>query len=213
VATVFALLTSARTASNRWSARIRPTRRLAATLGLGSVLLVTGCAANFGAPTQHLYQPAVGSNYRDGDVYVLDAQVVANDQGDGTLVTTIINQAEGSDFLVEVTTEDADGGGVETGALPAASSSDCSDVESAPSTGICLPSQQAVALPADGQIQVQADTVTPGTFVTMTLRFQNGSPVELDVPVVAEGPMYTGVTVAPVTEDSASTSPSSSPTP
>ena len=67
-----------------------------------------------------------------------------------------------------------------------------------PDQGIALPADQSVKLPDDATIQLSADTVQPGTFLTVTLTFQNSDPVEIDVPVVAEEEMYDGITVGPI---------------
>src|SRR4051812_31307464 len=49
--------------------RVRGIRRTAAALLAVSLPLVAGCAANTGAQTQVQYQPGIGSDYRQGNVY------------------------------------------------------------------------------------------------------------------------------------------------
>ncbi len=207
--------------SPKGSATVRRTRSARRSRGgraplfaaLAVVPLLAGCAANFDAQTQVQYQPAVGSDNRATDIYVLNALVVGDDSGDGTVVGTLINQADCPDYLVAVQAVDNSGGGIETSPLPAVQavqSSTCA-ASQAPDTGIALPSQRPAKLPDDGQVQVHADTVAPGTFITLTLRFQQAGPIEIDVPVVAEAAMYDGITVGPIetpTGEAATTTPS-----
>src|SRR4051812_23341056 len=103
----------------RFARRCGLTRRIAALSVVAALPLAAGCAAGRGAQTQQTYQPAVGSDDRDGQVYALNLLVVADDQGDGTLVGTLINQASCPDYVVEIQAVDDKGGGVDTGALPA----------------------------------------------------------------------------------------------
>jgi hypothetical protein len=193
----------------------RKTRRLGVLLSAAALPLAAGCAANFSAQTQVQYQSAVGSDSRDSDIYALNMLVVGDGEGDGTLVGTLLNNdptnAGCPDYLVDLQVVDSDGGGVENSALPAAEPVDAPDScpAQSPEQGIALPSHQSVMLPDDATIQVAADTVQPGTFVTMTFTFQNSDPVEMDVPVVAEAAMYDGITVGPIatpTDDSATPS-------
>jgi hypothetical protein len=179
----------------------RLARRFAIVAAALALPLTTACAANFSAQTQQQYQPAVGSDDRAGMVYALNMLVVADTSGNGTLVGTLINQDACPDYVTDLQAVDADGGGVKTSTLPTTetldSSDDCPDV-SAPSNGIALPSQIAVKLPDDAQVQFSADTVTPGSFITVTMRFARADQLELDVPVVSESDMYDGVTVGPI---------------
>ncbi len=183
--------------------RRRGVRRLATVLIAASLVAVTGCAANFGAETQAIYQPAVGSDDRTGDVFVLNALVLGDGQGDGTLVTTLINQTSPTDFLTGVTATVLGGGGVDVGALPPVSST----VANAPSTGLELATQAAVKLPEDGVIQLNSADLKPGGYLTLTLTFKESAPLDIDVPIIAEGPIYDGITVGPIV--SAATTPAS----
>jgi hypothetical protein len=175
--------------------------RVAVVAAALALPLMTACAANFSAPTQEVYQPAVGSDDREGTVYALNMLVVADTSGNGTLVGTLINQATCPDYLTDLQAVDANGGGVKTSSLPTAETLDTPDgcpSVSAPDNGVALPSQVAVKLPDDAQIQFSADTDAPGTFITLTLHFQRADQIELDVPVVAESDTYAGITVGPM---------------
>ena len=84
----------------------------------------SGCAANFNAQTQS----AVPAGRRHpttavGDVYALNTLVVADGEGNGTVVGTLLNETRKHgcpDYLVGFEVVDDDGGGVETSALPTA---------------------------------------------------------------------------------------------
>ena len=172
----------------------RGVRRLATALIAVSLVAISGCAAQFGAQTQAVYQPAVGSDDRSGDVFVLNAIVLGDGQGNGTLVTTLINQTSPTDFLTGVTAKVLGGGGVDVGALPPVSST----VANAPSTGLELPTHTAVKLPDDGLVQLHSADLMPGGYLTLTLTFKEAAPLDVDVPVVAESSTYDGITVGPV---------------
>lgn len=183
-------------------------RRGVAVLAAAVVLpLTSACAANFSAPTQQLYQPGIGTDDRNGTVYALNMFVVADGSGNGTVVGTLLNQDGCPDYVVDLRVIDADGGGVDTSTLPIPESltptqntqtgGNC-PTGAAPSQGITLPSQQPVKFPEDAQVRVSADTVTPGTFVTLTLRFERAEQLELDLPVVALSDLYPDVTVGPI---------------
>ena len=182
----------------------RKARRLTVLLAAAALPLAAGCAANFNAQTQVQYQPAVGSDSRESDVYALNMLVVGDGEGGGTLVGTLLNDdPKGTgcpDYLVGFQVVDNAGGGVKNSALPAAEPVDAPEgcPSQVPEKGIALPADQSVKLPDDATIQMSADTVQPGTFLTVTLTFQNSDPVEIDVPVVAEEEMYDGITVGPI---------------
>ncbi len=169
-------------------------RRLATVLIAASLVAISGCAANFSAQTQAIYQPALGSDDRSGDVFVLNALVLADGEGNGTLVTTLINQTSPTDFLTGMTAKMLGGGGVDVGALPTVTST----VANAPSTGIELPTQAAVKLPDDGLIQLHAADLAAGGYLTLSLTFKEAAPLDVDVPVIAESSTYDGITVGPV---------------
>jgi hypothetical protein len=58
---------------------------------------------------------------------------------------------------------------------------------------------QSIKLPEDATVQLNADTVQAGTYVTVTFTFQDSSPVEMDVPVLSsEDDVYSGITVGPL---------------
>ena len=183
----------------------RRVRRLGVLVAAAALPLATGCAANFGAQTNVQYQPAVGSDNRDSDIYGLNMLVVADGEGDGTLVGTLLNNAPTEtgcpDYLVDVHVVDAQGGGVQNSQLPEAESVSAPEscATTPPEQGVALESHQSVKLPDDATIQVNGDTVQPGTFVTMTFTFQNSEPVEMDVPVVSStNDIYNGITVGPI---------------
>ena len=179
----------------------RGVRRLATALVAASLVAISGCAANFDAPTQAIYQPAIGSDDRNGDVFVLNALVLGDDQGNGTLVTSLINQTSPADFLTGVTATVLGGGGVDVGSLPTLSST----VANAPSTGIELPTQTAVRLPEGGFVQLNSADLKPGGYLTLTLTFKEAAPLDIDVPVVAESPTYDGITVGPIVSPATTT--------
>jgi hypothetical protein len=163
-------------------------------LVVAAVLAVlSGCAANFGAQTQVRYQPGVGTDERNGDVYVLNAVVVADSAGTGTVVTNMISQVR-DDYLTDFTASSLEGGVLDTSKLPAVTDGSAN----APTDGVSLPLQTSVKLPDAALLQVEGPAVTPGSFVSLSLTFQEAAPLQLQVPVVSRSGAYSGIPVGPI---------------
>lgn len=143
---------------------------------------VSGCGAGFNAQTNQQYQGAEGINNRDGLVYVLNALVVTDEQGNGTFVGTLIDQSSTPDALVSVTATDSQGSAVKTTKL---------------SSPIALKSQQAVQLQTDAVVRLNGKAVVAGDILTAIFTFQNASPVEIGIPVVVggSGTIYSGIPI------------------
>lgn len=154
------------------------------SLRIGAVcaaLVLSACGSNFDAQSQQPYQPAVGVSNRTGDVYAIDTLVVTNNNGDGTVVAALINQAQQDDTLREVSAVDNDGGALTVAPLP--------------DTGLPLPSGQAVQLADSGAVRVSGKSLRAGYFITLTFTFAQAAPLEMQVPVVINSSTYTGVPV------------------
>ncbi len=171
------------TAPGRHSSRYTVRRPVVIAVSLAAVgWAVSGCGAGFNAQTNQQYQGAEGINNRDGSVYVLNALVVTDGQGNGTLVGTLIDQSSTADALVSVTATDSHGTAVKTTKL---------------SNPIALDSQQAVKLQTDAAVRLSGKALVAGDILTATFTFQNASPVEIGIPVVVggRGTIYTGIPV------------------
>lgn len=160
-------------------------RRLAVPALVGLALpLLAGCAQGFGAQTNQLYQPGPGLENRSSDVYVINAVIVTNGTGNGTLVAALMNQVHPGDRLVSTTATTSTGkaltvtGGSGT-LLPTLMSVQLNDLASGGFGGIRL-----------------TGTLTAGTIATMTFTFLHAAPVTMDVPVVTQSDQFTSVDVA-----------------
>ena len=139
-----------------------PRRRLAALAVV--LLLPTLGACGFGYQTDQVYQPGVGVNDRSETVNVLGAVVVSTSEGRGTFVASIVNRdVEESDSLSGVTGE---------------------DVEAQVSAPVEIAPDSLVNLADTGAVGVTGEGITPGAFTRLTLTFESGQEVELNVPVV-----------------------------
>ena len=177
------------------STSLRWVRRLGLVAATLALPLATGCAANFGAQTQVQYQPAVGSDDRDGDIYALNMQIVADASGDGTVVGTLINQKSPADRVTQFSAQDSKGAPFQVSTLP--------------QSGIPLKTQQSVKLPDGANLQVSGSTLIPGGIATLSFRFDEAAPLDIEVPVVANTSMYDGITVGPMqSPDTTSATPS-----
>lgn len=147
------------------------------------LLLSSGCGSNFNAQSQQQYQPAVGVSDRTSGVYAINTLVVTNDNGDGTVVSALINQAKHDDTLAKVTAVDNLGAALKVAPLPA--------------SGLSLPAGQAVQLADSGAVRLSGSSPKAGTFITLTFTFAQAAPVAVQVPVVINSSTYASVPVGP----------------
>lgn len=169
-------------------------RRTTIAVLAACVPLLAGCGAGFDAQTNQVYQPAVGVNDRSSEVFVINALLVSDGSGTGTVVASLINQTTEPDRLLAVVASSTTGAPLEATDLGA---------------GVELPPQEPVQLSGEG-ISVTATTeagdtgsgeaggVTVGSFVTLQFQFELASLVEVEAPVVSnEDPVYADITVSP----------------
>ena len=156
-------------------------RAAAVLLALVAAVALGGCGSNFDAQTQQPYQPAVGISSREGQVYAINTLVVTDGNGNGTVVSALLNKAAEPDTLGSVTAVDDQGSQFRV-ALPSA--------------GVPLPPQQLVQLAESGAVRVNGQSLEAGHFITLTFTFANAAPVEIDVPIVDnDDPTYADVPV------------------
>jgi hypothetical protein len=162
-------------------------RLFATATALSAVFALSGCAANFDAPTNDPYQPAVGISDRSGAVYAIDTLVVTDGSGNGTVVASLINQQQQDDMLRSYSAADSNGDKITTAPL-----GQPIDLPAYPSP------DQNVQVGATGILRLSG-TVEAGTFVDLTFVFANASPVTVEAPVVTGGPdsIYADIPVGP----------------
>lgn len=158
-----------------------PMRRRLVVGSAAVALSVAGCGSNFDAQSQQVYQPAVGISDRDGDVYAINTLIVTDGGGNGTVVSALINQTDAEDTLRSVTAADDRGADLQAQPLP--------------DGGLPLPPGQSLQLGNEGLARISSDDLEAGRFVALTFTFANAEPVEIDVPVVNDGPDYVDVPV------------------
>lgn len=160
-----------------------PLPRRVAPAAVVAALLVAPTACGFNAQTDQQYQPAEGIIDRSGAVDILDALVVADEDGNGALVATLANDTKQDDALQSVT-----GSGIEgsSGTIP-------------------VPAEGVADLTKQGPVAVKGPDVKPGKFVELTLEFRSGQSTTLKVPVVAATGVYADV---PLPSESPTESPS-----
>ncbi len=166
---------------------------MATTAAVIATAGLSGCGGNFHAQTDQIYQPAVGSNSREGQVYVLNALLVAGDGSHGALVAGLLDQAAADDTLTSVT---------------AKTSKDKDLTVTIIDGQIPLPSRTLVRLSQDADVAVSGQTgdLTPGGTASVTFTFQNADPVTLDAPIVSREGAYADVPL-PSPSPTASSSP------
>lgn len=159
-----------------------------------AVLLAPALAAcGFGAQTDQIYQAAQGTDNRDTAVKVLNAGIVAAENGTGTFSASLVNDSGETQTLTQVS-----GDGV-----TAATSSDT----------LTIAPQQLLNLgepfigPQGGKLPQVVLTGTPieiGRYVRLTLTFSGVGPVTVNVQVFSSdsalGREYADVPLPPSTE-------------
>jgi hypothetical protein len=156
--------------------------------------VLAGCGANFDAQTNQPYQPAEGVSARDGEVYALNTLVVTDGEGNGTIVSRLVNQQDVGDQLDSVAAVDSTGAAITAAPLaaPIVLGPAVSPEQPVPSP------DQSVQVGTAGALRLSGDNVIAGNFVTLTLTFEVAAPVVVDVPVVDVGTDYVDIPVGPV---------------
>ncbi|MET1058141.1 MAG: hypothetical protein ABWX84_00985 [Nocardioides sp.] len=155
-----------------------------ATAGVFVVATATLSSCGFNYATDKVYTPAEGVNDRDGRVDVLNAVVVATEDGKGTFVASLSNN--------------------EVPALDGGSLSDVDDqltgLTGAGDTTLTAELPEPVVVPGGGLVKLADGTGIPvtgesiklGDFVEVELTFENAEPVTMKVPVVPNNRHFEG---------------------
>jgi hypothetical protein len=165
---------------------------LAVTAG---VLLSAGCGAGFDATSTEPYAPGDGILADSGDLRVINALVVAGDDGRGVVSATVVNRGGRDDTLTGVTSPDA-----------------TIDVDDS----LDLPAGGVITLGGAGE-DTESTVVTgldkePGETIELKFTFSRTQPVTLRTLVVEATGDYATVTPSPsATPTPTPSSPSPSP--
>ena len=163
---------------------MQPARRLprglVAVLVAATLPLLSGCACGFDSPVMQHYNPTVGANIRNPDVYALNMTLVTSDSGRGTLVGSLLNKAPTRDALVGAAVRSEPG-------EPAVRSSMLT-------SNVPLMPERLVDLSQPPTLAVRGDP-TPGRFIGLTLQFRHAQPVHVQIPVVENTGPYSEVPI------------------
>ena len=150
-------------------------RKLATAIGALVLAVPALSACGFNYATDREYTPGNGTNDLTGVVDVLNAVIVAEEDGSGTFVASLSNNAPDEAIAFE-----------------ALSFGSNSTIGVAPFDPVEVPAMGLVNL-GDGQgIKVSGDIVK-GDFIELSLAFSNGETSVMDVPIVAADWEYTGL--------------------
>ena len=150
-------------------------------------------ACGFGAQTDQIYQAAQGVNDRSTNVWILNAAVVAGEDGSGTFAGSFDNQSTSEQSLTNVTGDNvtAGGKGVKVGATDLVNLA------------------EPVAGTDEPQLTLTGSAIKVGGFVRLTFTFSGGAVAVVNVPVVSpdseDGAEYKDVPLPAVTPTAAET--------
>lgn len=182
------------------SPRLRKARGLlaASALAAGLMLGVAACGTGFGAQSNAIYDPGLGTNSRGGGVDVLNALLVDNGSGSGTLSATLVGDYGQTRQLTQVT----------------AMSLQHDDLKVALTSGpVNLAPGCPVQLGRGAAVVISGSAVAPGYVVTVDFSFTGAQQVSLPVLVVARSSMYASVATASAPTGSATTPAPTTPAP
>lgn len=174
--------------------RNRITRATATGALVLTAPFLSACGMSFA--TDQVYTQAAGANDRQGSVDVLNALIVATEDGSGTFIATLANN-ETNEFEGGELTSDGDDG--LTGISAAGDSQLTAQV-----SPVEIPAGGVATLADDTGIPVEGESVRLGHFVTVELTFENAAPVTIQVPVVANNGAFAGQdgsTLTPTTKE------------
>ena len=169
---------------NATSTRRRPARRpLLAAVALGVTPLVASCSfgtSNFDAQTNQFYTPAEGVNERSGGVDVLNAVIVAEEEGRGRFIAGLVNNSDLEDDALT---------GVE-------GSGESADLQGSLETPIDVVADGFVQLADEGEpVVLEGDAIVPGLFVEVTITFDKAAEATIKLPVVPAEDDFEGVEI------------------
>ena len=156
-------------------------RRTTIALLAATAPLLVACGAGEDAQTNQVYQPAVGVNDRSGDVFVINALVVTDGSGSGTVVASLVNTATEDDALTEVVASATTGAPLEASDLGGGIDVAAGEAVQLADEGVAV-SSTAVASGGDAEAE---GGVTAGSYVTLQFVFERASVVEVGAPVVS----------------------------
>lgn len=158
-------------------ASVRLRRAAAAAAALTATLGLSACGTSFGAQTNQQYQAAVGADVRSGPVLALNTLFVDNGDGTATLSTTFVNKSGDEQVLRGVMV----------------SVGDDAPVMVEPSSQVEVPVDGSRHVGKDGEVVVELDALTGGTYADTVFTFDSAGEVEIDAPVVRRTAMYDDV--------------------
>ena len=157
---------------------MQPRRSLRLVAGALVLALPLLGSCGFGKATDRVYTPAAGTNNRDGDVKVLSAVIVAAQPGSGTFIATLSNNTPDNASATL------------TGLAGAGKWADLTVDPSDPSIDIAA--RGFVNLVNEEPITVTGDFAA-GQVAELTLSFESGDTVTMDVPIVFACDAYDGL--------------------
>jgi hypothetical protein len=148
-------------------------RKLAIAIGALALAVPGLSACGFNYATDREYTPANGTNDLTGVVDVLNAVIVSSEDGSGTFIASLSNNAPHEAISFDTLSFGSN-----------------STIEIAPFDPVEVPAMGLVNLGEGQGIKVSGDLVQ-GDFIELSLVFSNGETSDMDVPIVTADWEYT----------------------
>jgi hypothetical protein len=150
---------------------VRRRRLTAVSLTVVAGLTLTACGTSFGAQTNQVYQPAVGTNER-GEVESHNTLLVGNGDGSATLSAGLVNTLDDAQTLTSVAVTDPEGKTLTV---------------RKPKAPLSLPPGLLTTIGGQtpDSVFIVAQGAEPGAYVKVTYTFSRSGEIVVDAPVVA----------------------------
>jgi len=153
-------------------------RRAIVTAALTGALALTGCGYGSTPQTMQVFDAGTGVNDRSGEVYVLNALVVDNGGGSGTLSVSLLDKSGDGDQLTAVDAATSEGEPIEVQFTV---------------DPLELCAEQLAVVGSNAEVTLSGDNFTAGDTVQLAFTFRDAEPVRTHVPVVPRSTHTEGI--------------------
>ncbi len=148
-------------------------------LAVTAAASVSACGTGFDSPTSQVYNAPAGTDIREGEVKVLSAVIVTDEEGAATLSAGLVG-TDTDDALVGIEVTDSEDMPVTTEIAGGS---------------VKIPADELVQTAEDSEIAIAGDGLEPGTLVDVAFTFERAGPVSGSLIIMAAEGAYADVPV------------------